>query len=87
MQDKLEQQWSPEQIAAWLRAEYPSLPDWHLCHETIYQGLYYGGTDALSRQLTKQLRTGRGSPRRPRRYGTGLPSCWNGAGWVTSRAT
>jgi IS30 family transposase len=69
VQAKLELQWSPEQIAAWLRTAYPSLPEWHLCHETIYQGLYFGGADGLSRQLTKHLRTGR-SLRRPRRTGT-----------------
>ncbi|EID72845.1 MULTISPECIES: IS30 family transposase [Rhodococcus] len=40
VQDKLKLQWSPEQIAGWLRTTYPDRPDWHLCHETIYQGLY-----------------------------------------------
>ena len=34
VQAKLELEWSPEQIAAWLRAAYPSRPSWHVCHET-----------------------------------------------------
>jgi transposase, IS30 family len=34
---RLELEWSPEQIAAWLRTEYPGRPGWWICHETIYQ--------------------------------------------------
>ena len=37
IQAKLELEWSPEQIAAHLRAAYPASPRWHVCHETIYQ--------------------------------------------------
>lgn len=37
VQNKLQLQWSPEQIAAWLRTEHPGRRDWHVCHETIYQ--------------------------------------------------
>ena len=69
VQAKLDVRWSPEQIAAWLRVAYPDQPDWHVCHETIYQGMYFGGTDGLSRHLTRHLRTG-GSLRRPRRINT-----------------
>jgi transposase, IS30 family len=65
IQAKLELEWSPEQIAAWLRLTYPDRPGWHVCHETIYQALYHGGKGGLSRQLTKKLRTGR--PLRKRR--------------------
>ena len=39
VQAKLELEWSPEQIAGWLRATFPLLMAWHLCHETIYQAL------------------------------------------------
>jgi transposase, IS30 family len=38
VQDKLEVEWSPEQIAAHLRMAFPDKPSWHLCHETIYPG-------------------------------------------------
>jgi transposase, IS30 family len=65
VQAKLEQEWSPEQIAAWLRDTYPSQPSWHVCHETIYQALYCGGKGGLTRELTRRLRTGR--PLRKRR--------------------
>jgi transposase, IS30 family len=48
---------------------YPSRPEWHVCHETIYQGLCFGGADGFSRNLSKNLRTG-SSLRRPRRIST-----------------
>jgi IS30 family transposase len=66
VQRKLELEWSPEQIAQYLRREYPDRPSWHLCHETIYKSLY-SGKGGLSRELTKRLRTGR--PLRRRRRG------------------
>jgi IS30 family transposase len=40
VQDKLELEWSPEQISAWLRLEHPDEPGEHACHETIYQAAY-----------------------------------------------
>jgi IS30 family transposase len=67
VQAKLELEWSPQQIAAYLRAAYPDRPDWHVCHETIYQALYHGGKGGLSRQLTRRLRTGRPLRKRRRR--------------------
>ena len=67
MQGKLELEWSPEQIAGWLRATFPLLLAWHVCHETIYQALYHGGRGGLSRTLTKRLRTGRPLRKRRRR--------------------
>jgi len=67
IQLKLEVEWSPEQIAAWLRTEFPDRPRWHVCHETIYQALYNGANGALSRQLTMKLRTRRPLRKRRRR--------------------
>ena len=67
VQDKLELEWSPEQIAAHLRVTYPDLGSWHLCHETIYQALYRGARGGLSRRFTKRLRTGRPLRKRRRR--------------------
>lgn len=66
VQAKLLMEWSPEQIAAWLRTEYPDRPTWHVCHETIYQALY-GAQGGLSRRLTSKLRTGRPLRKRRRR--------------------
>lgn len=66
VQAKLELEWSPEQIAAYLRRAFPDRPGWHVCHETIYQALYRG-TSGLSRELTLRLRTGRPLRKRRRR--------------------
>jgi IS30 family transposase len=59
VQDKLEEEWSPAQIAAHLREAYPGRPEWHLSHETTYRAFYHGGKGGLRRTLTKNLRTGR----------------------------
>jgi len=67
VQNKLELEWSPEQIAAYLRRAYPDLPSWHLCHETIFQALYRGARAGLNRRLTRRLRTGRPLRKRRRR--------------------
>lgn len=66
VQAKLLIEWSPEQIAGWLRTTYPNRPSWHVCHETIYQALY-GAQGGLSRKLTVKLRTGRPLRKRRRR--------------------
>ena len=45
---KLEQDWSPEQIARWLRRQHPTDPGRWESHETIYRSLYItsrGGVD------------------------------------------
>jgi IS30 family transposase len=67
VQAKLELEWSPEQIAGWLRTTFPDRRSWWVCHETIYQALYRGGQGGLARELTRRLRTGRPLRRRRRR--------------------
>ncbi len=64
--EKLDLEWSPEQIATHLRDTFPQRPSWHICPETIYQALYVPGRGGLSRNLTRKLRTGR-SMRKSRR--------------------
>jgi IS30 family transposase len=59
VRSKLEDTWSPQQIASWLRTEHPERREWHICHETIYQALYLGRKGGLRRALTAKLRTGR----------------------------
>ena len=54
---KLDDTWSPQQISAWLRTDYPDRPEWHICHETIYQAVYLGRKGGLNRALTAKLRT------------------------------
>ena len=60
-------EWSPEQIAGWLRVTYPERAGWHVCHETIYQALYHAHRTGLARGLTRRLRTGRPLRKRRRR--------------------
>jgi len=48
--------WSPQQIAGWLRARYPRQPDMHVSHETIYLSLFVQTRGVLKRQLRQHLR-------------------------------
>jgi IS30 family transposase len=66
---KLELNWSPEQIAGWLRCEYPDDPDMQISHETIYRTLYVQARGALKKELVAHLRRRR-PMRRSRRYST-----------------
>jgi hypothetical protein len=84
IQAKLELDWSPEQIAAWLRRTFPDQASWHVCHETIYQALYYGGKGGLSRQLTRRLRTGRPLRKQRRRPRNAAPASSSPAGSSTT---
>jgi IS30 family transposase len=69
--EKLKQeQWSPQQIAGWLKTTYPDDPEMQVSHETIYRTLFIQSRGALRRELTAYLRTGR-VIRRP--AGTRLP--------------
>lgn len=53
------QAWSPEQISARLRRDFPDDPTMRISHEAIYQALYIEGRAALSREYVACLRTGR----------------------------
>ncbi len=57
----LNQRFSPEQVAAELRALFPGRKEAHVSHETVYQALYVQGRGALRHELAvaKALRTGR----------------------------
>ena len=56
--------WSPEQISARLKREFPDDRGMRISHETIYRALYVQSRGELRRQLTRQLRTGRDRRRR-----------------------
>jgi IS30 family transposase len=56
---KLKVNWSPEQIAGWLKAEYPREERYHVSHETIYQSLFIQARGALKKELTAHLRSQR----------------------------
>jgi IS30 family transposase len=66
VQARLQRRWSPQQIAASLRREFPDDEAMQASHETIYRALYVQGRGALRRELAVCLRTGR-AIRRPRR--------------------
>jgi IS30 family transposase len=59
VQDWLEDELSPEQIAAQLRIDFPEDPEMRVSHETIYRALYVQGRGELRRDLHQRLRTGR----------------------------
>jgi IS30 family transposase len=60
----LEEFWSPQEIAARLRLEFPDDSMMWVSHETIYRSLFVQGRGELRRELTRCLRTGR-KKRRP----------------------
>jgi IS30 family transposase len=64
VETKLEQKWSPEQIAGWLKLRYPDDAELQVSHETIYRSLFIQSRGALKRELTDHLRTRRRT-RRP----------------------
>src|SRR3954470_24355184 len=59
VQTGLEDEYSPEQISARLRMDFPEDPEMRVSHETIYKALYVQGRGELRRDLHKRLRTGR----------------------------
>ena len=62
---KLREDWSPEQIAGWLKLEFPHDETMRVSHETIYLTLFIQARGALKRELVAHLRRTR-SIRRPR---------------------
>jgi transposase, IS30 family len=68
VQGQLRQRHSPEQVAGFLRRQFPENRDMWISHETIYQSIYVQGRGALRRELAMCLRTGRGL-RHPHRKG------------------
>jgi len=66
VQQRLQENHSPQQIANRLRLDYPNDPEMWVSHESIYQALYVQGRGGLRRELTTHLRTGR-TVRKPRR--------------------
>jgi len=56
---RLRRRWSPQQIAATLKLEYPDDPGMQISHESIYRALYVQSRGALRRELAALLRTRR----------------------------
>lgn len=53
---KLQQQWSPQQIAGWLKHAYPDDENFQVSHETIYRSLFIQARGALKKELVEHLR-------------------------------
>ncbi len=56
---KLRLQWSPQQIAGWLKREYSEDESHQVSHETIYRSLFIQARGALKKELQQHLRTRR----------------------------
>ena len=56
---RLEQLWSPDEIARRLVSDFPDDLEMRVSHETIYQSLYVQGRGELRRELARCLRSGR----------------------------
>jgi IS30 family transposase len=54
--EKLQLQWSPQQISGWLKTVYPHDPMMRVSHETIYRSLFIQSRGALKKQLCAHLR-------------------------------
>ncbi|WP_439956422.1 IS30 family transposase, partial [Nocardia gamkensis] len=63
VEEKLTTCWSPEQIAGWLRRQFPDEESMRVSHEAIYLTLFDPRRKAINRTLTRKLRT-----RRPMRH-------------------
>jgi len=76
--ERLQDDHSPEQIAGWLRLQYPDNEAMRVSHETIYRALYVQARGTLKRELTRHLRRGR-----QRRFARSQSSKRQGQGKLT----
>ena len=54
--EKLQLEWSPRQIAGWLKYTYPDDENYQVSHETIYLTLFLQARGALKKELLQHLR-------------------------------
>jgi IS30 family transposase len=54
--EKLQLEWSPDQIAGWLKSTYPDDENYQVSHETIYKTLFIQARGALKKELLQYLR-------------------------------
>ena len=57
--EKLQRQWSPQQIAGWIKRRYPDDERYHVSHETFYKSLFIQARGVLKKELLACLRTHR----------------------------
>jgi IS30 family transposase len=56
---RLSEDWSPQQIAEWLRREFHDDAEMQVSHETIYKSLFVQARGVLKQELLRHLRSGR----------------------------
>ncbi len=61
---RLRKKWSPQQISATLKIDYPDRPEMHVSHETIYNAIYVQAKGELKADVADALRTGRAHRRK-----------------------
>jgi len=59
VEEKLRDDWAPQQIAGWLKLTFPEDQSLHVSHETIYRSLFIQARGALKKELTLYLRSKR----------------------------
>jgi IS30 family transposase len=57
--ERLQHQWSPQQISGWLKAVHHNEPAMQISHETIYRSLFIQARGLLKKELIAHLRSGR----------------------------
>jgi IS30 family transposase len=60
---KLRLEWSPEQVAGWLKRSHPGNEALQVSHEAIYRSLFIQARGALKKELLAHLRRTRGTRR------------------------
>ena len=66
VEEKLREDWAPQQIAGWLKRTYPGNELLSVSHETIYRSLFIQARGALKKELTQHLRSKRTIRRSPK---------------------
>ena len=82
--EKLRLQWSPVQVAGWLKRRYPHDETHQVSHETIYRTLFIQARGALKKELLQHLRRTRGM-RRSRHHTQKTPDHGRISGTVSIR--
>ena len=80
VRERLEQDWSPEQIAVWLKREHPKDASMRVSHETIYRSIYLSGRHELGPKPARHLRSGRmvrHARRAKQSHGGGVLGSWD----------
>ncbi|MDW7646504.1 MAG: IS30 family transposase [Desulfuromonadales bacterium] len=57
--EKLSLDWSPEQVAGWLKVKYTDNAEMRVSHETIYRSLFIQARGVLKKELIRHLRSNR----------------------------